>query len=514
MRSVYRAGRRRAASGFRARFEDLEQRQCLSVTVSTVDVEGGTELVIIGNGDDDTINIADSGAGHVDVTDGGGGALGSADNVVRIKLASDGGNDTVNYALTAPLDHDQSLHFHLGQGNDQATIDLSAGVADAKLRVHVDAGAGDDTVAASVGTLSSADVDIHMNGHLGNDNLSINGAPAPPPPAPTVSEGEEDDPEEDESSLDVRFLAGPGDDTLAATIDAALADEVKIDFNGHSGDDTLSATVTGSPVPDATPSSSHDDDDGEDDDDDSEHDPAIRIRLDGSHGDDSLSATVAATAAGSVKLQLEGRGGDDELSLTTTSEEAASPASAGEDSWEHGHGPSFDAELDGGGGDDTLAATLGAIAAAHVKVDLDGGSGDDLLTLLATGANVPAGGTTFLKLDGGPGDDVVDGTFDGQVLGILWYLAEGGPGDDTLESNLTIAPGSTGIVCATSAGGSGTDDVTLNVFDNSGDGGASLLTALRARIFDPGGHDTLVHTDNVVVVLNNGHHNDDDEDDD
>ena len=43
--------------------------------------------------------------------------------------------------------------------------------------------------------------------------------------------------------------------------------------------------------------------------------------------------------------------------------------------------------------------------------------------------------------------------------------------------------------------------------DLSGGGGASLLEELVAQIFDPGGHDTLVHTDNVEVILNNGWHN-------
>jgi hypothetical protein len=393
---------------------------------------------------------------------------------------------------------------------------LSPGAADARLGVHVDGGAGDDTVAATVGTLTAAEVGIHINGHFGNDTLSINGVPLVVPAVSSSEDAESDDEDDDESSLWVKFMGGPGDDTLTASIDAAIAAEIYLDLKGHWGDDTLSAEVTGSAAPEnPAVSSLESEEEDDEDDDESDHDPSIHVRLDGGHGDDGLSASVGAAAGSYVKLRLDGGSGDDEIALTTLAEETVSPASAGGESSHHEDEPSLDAELNGNSGDDTLTATLGAIAAPYVKLDLDGGSGDDLLTLLANGANIAAGASLYAKLDGGSGDDEVNGTFDGQILGLLAYYAQGGPGDDTLVSNLTAAPGSTGMLCAASAGGAGTDQVTLNVFDNSGDGGPSLLAALHAAIFDPGAHDTLVHTDNVVVVLNNGHHhgqNDDDDD--
>src|SRR5690349_16290075 len=111
------------------RLEALEDRRCLSVTVATATVHGDNVLRITSDSAADTINIADSGDGHVDVTDGAGNVLGTGDNVDAIRVLGGGGGDTVNYKLTGPLVHDEALSIALG-GNaaGAATLDLSQGV--------------------------------------------------------------------------------------------------------------------------------------------------------------------------------------------------------------------------------------------------------------------------------------------------------------------------------------------------------------------------------------------------
>jgi hypothetical protein len=161
------------------------------------------------------------------------------------------------------------------------------------------------------------------------------------------------------------------------------------------------------------------------------------------------------------------------------------------------------ADIDGGSGDDLLSATLGAAIGGTTHVDMDGSSGDDDLIFAATG-DIAADAKTRVELCGDSGDDNITGTFSGQILGTLKYSADGGPGDDVLVSNLTAAIGSTGTLVAKSCAGSGDDEVTLNVFDLSGNGGGtSLLAELHAKIFASAA-DTLVNTLNVDVILGNG----------
>ena len=69
----------RNLSSFRTRMEVLEDRRCLAVSVVSV----GNELRITGNGDDDTINISDSGDGAITVTDGGGTAIGTGTAAIK-----------------------------------------------------------------------------------------------------------------------------------------------------------------------------------------------------------------------------------------------------------------------------------------------------------------------------------------------------------------------------------------------------------------------------------------------
>ena len=90
-----------------------ESRVCPSVSVNTIPLQTGNELQIVGDGNADKINIADQGNGHIDVTNGNGKVLGSADNVTLIKLAGKDGQDTINYTLVNTLTNTEKVVLNL-----------------------------------------------------------------------------------------------------------------------------------------------------------------------------------------------------------------------------------------------------------------------------------------------------------------------------------------------------------------------------------------------------------------
>ena len=72
--------RRTTTRRVRGGFEPLEDRLCLSVTVTSSPDSGGRELKIVGDEGVNNISIVDQGTGHVDVFNGAGKMLGAADN--------------------------------------------------------------------------------------------------------------------------------------------------------------------------------------------------------------------------------------------------------------------------------------------------------------------------------------------------------------------------------------------------------------------------------------------------
>ncbi len=486
----------RNLSSFRTRMEALEDRRCLAVSVVSI----GSELRITGDGDDDTINISDSGDGSITVTDGGGATLGTGSGVARIRVNANGGSDTVNYTLAGELTTGRSLSFNLGDGDtNRANLDFSAGIA-ANLRVNVAGGDGDDTVDVTLGAINDADVDVDVDGEDGEDHLSVTQT------AGAVADGVAGSAS---SSLHVSVDGGDDNDTLNASLVAGSDVSVNVGLHGGAGDDDATLGITGDEaggvettvqIPRfggrnlfAT-----------------RYPAGVHADLDGGWGDDTLSASVDGAASEYTKIEMNGGNGDDELSLSlgagalplnaTASAKNGLRLGINGDAGMH-------ASMYGGSGDDTMNATLGALAAGRNSVDMDGGSGDDEMSLVATAVDIAVDASLSAKMNGGSGDDVMNALFEGEILGSLKFEANGGGGDDSITSNLTAAIGSSGSLVAKSGGDSGTDDVTLNVFDLSGNGGASLLAKLDARIFDPGGHDNLVNTDLVDVILNNGHRN-------
>jgi hypothetical protein len=393
------------------------------------------------------------------------------------------------------------LDFALGDGDtNSASLDLSAGL-EADLNAAVAGGAGDDTVDVEIGSISEARATIHVDGFDGEDDLSVIAANLALP----LVVGGSDGPLEGsaDASLKVALHGGWGNDSLSANLAAAAESHLGVDMDGGGGDDEVLLSIVGETVAEAAAPLGDTFGGGIY----SARREGIFVDLGGGSGDDTVSATLASVASHHVKIDLSGDSGDDDVSLVVGEDDvmdnAAASGSTGNANSQFSVGAGLYADLRGGGGDDTLSAELAAMLAGTTHVDLHGGSGDDEMSFVSTSADVAADASLRVRLDGASGDDELVATVLGQILGRLKFEANGGPGDDAIESNLTAAAGSTGILHAKSGGDSGSDEVTLNVFDLSGGTGSSLLAELEATIFDPGGHDLLTHTSLVEVVLNN-----------
>jgi hypothetical protein len=158
-----------------------------------------------------------------------------------------------------------------------------------------------------------------------------------------------------------------------------------------------------------------------------------------------------------------------------------------------------------GQGNDRFTANLdGRAILDGVTVDIRarGGDGDDNLSVSAVNAGVESIGTGSklrIDLDGNPGRDTINVIYQGEVDGSLVVLADGGPKDDTIAVSIQLSaldepdePG--GSVLARVRGGSGHDNVTLNVTQDV----ATDAYAINARI-DCHKNDNCTHTSNVQV---------------
>jgi hypothetical protein len=225
-KSLLNAGKNR---GGRLRFESLENRLCLSVSVSSIAIQGGRELRIVDNGAADTINIADQGNGHIDVTNGGGALIGSADNVKSILVEGKGGKDIVNYTLANTLTKTEKVVLNLGDGADQATVDISKGISGANLNLEVNGGDGADTIAVTLGSLTGAKEHVALIGGAGADSITVNGTDA------NIDAT---------SLLALSIQGGAGADTLTSTFNGQVLGKLNFNALGNQGVDTLLASIS------------------------------------------------------------------------------------------------------------------------------------------------------------------------------------------------------------------------------------------------------------------------------
>jgi hypothetical protein len=161
-----------------------------------------------------------------------------------------------------------------------------------------------------------------------------------------------------------------------------------------------------------------------------------------------------------------------------------------------------DVEL--GGDDDRFTGTLNRDIAEseRLTVTVYGGGGDDLITLYGTptaparagdwltngltinagGLKIGTGAALIARLDGGDGGDRVYADYQGELNGTLHVVALGGGGADIVSALVRLQAGSWGQVGSgvlspsAVSGGTGADDLTFHVFDESGNARPVLAT--------------------------------------
>jgi hypothetical protein len=184
-------------------------------------------------------------------------------------------------------------------------------------------------------------------------------------------------------------------------------------------------------------------------------------------------------------------------------------------------------DVDGGAGNDQVSAQLGNVTDSYVQltgclgrgadsfnlgfkgdvtgdsdvgIHVNGGKGNDSLHVNAAGLDIGAHSKVAVELNGGYGADNLGLTYDGVLKGKLTVKLNGGPGNDTIVGNLTAEVGSTGTLNAVEHAGTGHNNLTLNVNDNSNPGGKSKLADLDAVMYGEEGRDIFTHTPNVKVI--------------
>ncbi|MBI2824205.1 MAG: hypothetical protein HYX69_05920 [Planctomycetia bacterium] len=198
------------------------------MTVTSTPVQGGTALRIVGDEVTNLINIYDQGNGYVDVRDGSGKLLGSADSVKEIDLDSGAGSDVIRYTLLNVLLNSQDIFFQLGSGNDWATFDMSKGVGRANLQIQVQGQDGDDMISATLGAISRSRVNVFFRGDNGNDHIYVGD------PNAEIWAG---------SSLLVDLDGGAGNDDLRTAYTGHLFGTLNVAVRGGAGMDDINVNT-------------------------------------------------------------------------------------------------------------------------------------------------------------------------------------------------------------------------------------------------------------------------------
>jgi hypothetical protein len=280
--------------------------------------------------------------------------------------------------------------------------------------------------------------------------------------------------------------AGNGNDTISYTLAKALVSARTINLTAYKGNDTISldfsAGVSGAP---------------------------LKIDADTGTGSSQVSVKFGAVTNKS-KVDFEeclGAGG------TAT----ALDMTAGIDH------SKVETDFEGGKGNHAITAKFGDIKASDfvfmacldkgnqtlnvsqngeisgkspAQFNIGTGNGNDFVRFQGVG-QIDAGATLDIDQGACMGSKNVNVAYDGVIKGSLQVGMNSGKSAGTLVANLTAEAGSTGNIWAREKGSPGNDNLTLNVFDNTG--AKSTLASLDALINGDGGTDTIVHTSNVKV---------------
>jgi hypothetical protein len=526
--SVSHLSRARRRTGFKPSLEALENRTCPSASIQILP----GAMILHGDGAADQMTVVDDGHGGVtaSIVTPTGTVNASASGIRSIKYDVGAGNDTISFSLSGQLTTALNLKVNLEQGNDQATLDFSQGIAGhspAKtlLDADVDGDTGQDQVTTTFGAVSDAGVSyeacmgagsstaaVQFNGALTSANVALTVAGNTGSQKMTVGFGAIQS-----STVGLTEYLGNGTTssssvTFGGTISASHT-SVKID--GGTASDTIGVTfgeIDGGTVKvtewlgDGATTSDNLTFSGP------LNGTALSATVGGGQASDTIAITFGAINGGSIDLDnYLGKGAN------TTSNVAFTGAISG---------ATISADLDAGTPTATATGThgfvfqLGSVTNSRVSVagclgtgtasfeaDLTGslqdstvkiagnGKGTDQYTYNAKGVNVDAGSELDLHAGSGKADVNTSLTYEGVVAGKLNIDLNGGPTGNTESANVTLDAGSTGAVAAHERGGAGNDNLTLNVYDDSGGKLSSLVAVLNGE----GGQDMLTHTSNVKV---------------
>ena len=191
-----------------------------------------------------------------------------------------------------------------------------------------------------------------------------------------------------------------------------------------------------------------------------------------------------------VEIIVEGGAGNDKMTFSNLSDLDG--------------GGTYYAALGGGSGNDTLKLTNQAnlTTGTQAMLELRGGSGNDHLTLSSAGALEVGPGTTkphlIMVADGESGNDVINTTFQGAVnSGYVATADTGGSGDDQITMNVQASvaslPGSPSTLEEDVTGDAGNDKITVNNTVN--------LNGLQEVLIDGGdGADTINYNQTGVIA--------------
>lgn len=170
---------RQTSSPIRNRFfpnlESLENRCCPSVSVVRV----FNTLIVQGDGADNTVTITDQGNGAISasITGSSGNAANSGANIRNVVVYTRGGNDTVNYQLTAAKTASLNLAIDLGSYQDgtgntnNVNLDFDQNISCPWLTIGVTGTRGQDHVFAEFGAITNTY--LNYAAYLGANNDSF-----------------------------------------------------------------------------------------------------------------------------------------------------------------------------------------------------------------------------------------------------------------------------------------------------------------------------------------------------